>query len=336
LIVPELYAWCGAIGTAILESEDPRKRSFGDIHRLRQHEAHGGSFDSRPLSMDSVNLLRDRVVPYTAPPGDAPIPAYLGIDIGSVSTNVVVIDEQGRLVQEIYLRTAGRPIEAVQQGLTEVASQWGSRLEVLGVGATGSGRELVAEFVGADVVNDEITAHKTGALNISRSLGGEPVDTIFEIGGQDSKFISIENGVVVDFAMNEACAAGTGSFLEEQAEKLGVNIKGEFARLALSADAPTRLGERCTVFMDASGRNRSQPAGRPGLFDRAQLPEPRRERPQNRESDLLPGRYGVQRRRGRGLRPRAGAPDYGAAPQRRDRRHRHGPYRPRMAKSDRR
>jgi predicted CoA-substrate-specific enzyme activase len=100
------------------------------------------------------------------------------------------------------------------------------------------------------VVNDEITAHKTGAIHISQTLGGEPVDTIFEIGGQDSKFISIENGVVVDFAMNEACAAGTGSFLEEQAEKLGIRIKSEFAKLALSAAAPTRLGERCTVFME--------------------------------------------------------------------------------------
>ena len=101
---------------------------------------------------------------------------------------------------------------------------------IQGVGTTGSGRELIAELVGADVVNDEITAHKTGALHISTTLGGEPVDTIFEIGGQDSKFISIENGVVVDFAMNEACAAGTGSFLEEQAEKLGISIKGEFAQ----------------------------------------------------------------------------------------------------------
>jgi predicted CoA-substrate-specific enzyme activase len=138
----------------------------------------------------------------------------------------------------------------VQQGLAEVERLWGSRLEIRGVGTTGSGRELIAEFVGADAVNDEITAHKTGAIHISHTLGGEPVDTIFEIGGQDSKFISIENGVVVDFAMNEACAAGTGSFLEEQAEKLGISIKGEFARLALSSSSPTRLGERCTVFME--------------------------------------------------------------------------------------
>ncbi len=250
LFVPELYAWCGAIGTAMLEAEERRKRSMREIHRLSQHEAEEAVRDTRPLSMENVVLLRDRVAPYTPPPGDGPIPAYLGIDIGSVSTNVVVMDANGTVMQDIYLRTAGRPIEAVQQGLSEVERMWGRRLAVQGVGTTGSGRELIAELVGADVVNDEITAHKTGALHISTTLGGEPVDTIFEIGGQDSKFISIENGVVVDFAMNEACAAGTGSFLEEQAEKLGISIKGEFAKLALSAHAPTRLGERCTVFME--------------------------------------------------------------------------------------
>src|SRR5437764_11645012 len=87
-------------------------------------------------------------------------------------------------------------------------------------------------------------------MHVSQAMGGQPVDTIFEIGGQDSKFISIENGVVVDFAMNEACAAGTGSFLEEQAEKLGISIKGEFAQMALASQNPARLGERCTVFME--------------------------------------------------------------------------------------
>ena len=250
LFVPELYAWCGAIGTAIFESEERRKRSFRDIHRLNQHKPEARPSENTPLSMENVVLLRDRVGQYVPPPGDGPIPAYLGIDIGSVSTNVVAMDESGTVIHDVYLRTAGRPIEAVQQGLTEVRQKWGARLVIQGVGTTGSGRELIAELVGADVVNDEITAHKTGAVHVSNTLGGEMVDTIFEIGGQDSKFISIENGVVVDFAMNEACAAGTGSFLEEQAEKLGISIKGEFARLALSAAAPTRLGERCTVFME--------------------------------------------------------------------------------------
>ena len=249
LLVPEQYAWCGAIGTAILETEERRKRSILEIHRLQQHDADAQVQDTQPLSTENVVQLRNRVPRYSAP-GEGRIPAYLGLDIGSVSTNVVAIDDTGAVIHDVYLRTAGRPIEAVQQGLAEVERLWGSRLEIRGVGTTGSGRELIAEFVGADSVNDEITAHKTGAVHISSTLGGEPVDTIFEIGGQDSKFISIENGVVVDFAMNEACAAGTGSFLEEQADKLGIQIKGEFAQLALSAANPTRLGERCTVFME--------------------------------------------------------------------------------------
>lgn len=250
LLVPSEYAWAGAIGTAILEAEEPRKRSILEIHRLRQHDAETAEQDTEPLSSANVVQLRNRVPIYVPPPDNEPIPAYLGLDIGSVSTNVVAIDEFGAVIHDIYLRTAGRPIEAVQQGLTELEQRWGNRLKIQGVATTGSGRELIAEFVGADAVNDEITAHKTGAVHISSTLGGEPVDTIFEIGGQDSKFISIEKGVVVDFAMNEACAAGTGSFLEEQAEKLGISIKGEFAKLALSSAAPTRLGERCTVFME--------------------------------------------------------------------------------------
>ena len=249
LFVPEAYAWCGAIGTAILEAEEQRKRSILEIHRLRQHDSEIQVQDTEPLATENVIQLRDRVGVYVATNGER-IPAYLGLDIGSVSTNVVAIDEFGTVIHDVYLRTAGRPIEAVQQGLNEVERLWGERLDIRGVGTTGSGRELIAEFVGADAVNDEITAHKTGAIHISNTLGGEPVDTIFEIGGQDSKFISIERGVVVDFAMNEACAAGTGSFLEEQAEKLGISIKGEFAKLALASTAPTRLGERCTVFME--------------------------------------------------------------------------------------
>jgi predicted CoA-substrate-specific enzyme activase len=244
LIVPAEYAWCGAIGTAMLEAAETRKRSILEIHRLRQHEGETVDQDTRPLSMANVVKLSSTSARGTA------MRAYLGLDIGSVSTNVVLLDESGTVIHDIYLRTAGRPIEAVQQGLDELAQKWGDRVEILGAGTTGSGRELIAEFVGADVVNDEITAHKTGALHVSQTLADDPVDTIFEIGGQDSKYISIENGVVVDFAMNEACAAGTGSFLEEQAEKLGISIKGEFAKLALSASAPTRLGERCTVFME--------------------------------------------------------------------------------------
>ena len=108
------------------------------------------------------------------------------------------------------------------------------------MGTTGSGRELIGELVGADTMNDEITAHKTGSMHVCKQMGMDPVDTIFEIGGQDSKFIRIDKGVVVDFTMNEACAAGTGSFLEEQAEKLGISIKEEFAQAGAGVHASRR------------------------------------------------------------------------------------------------
>jgi predicted CoA-substrate-specific enzyme activase len=229
-----------------------------------------GSLDSTagaanpPLSLANVLLLRDHPEARRTEPlpelGARKLPVYLGIDIGSVSTNLALIDEEGRLLHGIYLRTAGRPIEVVGDGLREIDELFGWRIEIRGVGTTGSGRELIGELVGADTVNDEITAHKTGAMYVHETLVrrlprtvGAPigdVDTIFEIGGQDSKFISIDHGVVVDFAMNEACAAGTGSFLEEQAERVGIQIKDEFARLALGSKAPLRLGERCTVFME--------------------------------------------------------------------------------------
>ena len=109
LFVPEYYAWCGAIGAAMLEAEEPRKRSLRDIHRLNQHDGEERVEDTTPLSMANVVLLRDRVGAYVPPPGGDPIPAYLGIDVGSVSTNVVAIDETGAVIHDIYLRTAGRP-----------------------------------------------------------------------------------------------------------------------------------------------------------------------------------------------------------------------------------
>jgi len=250
LLVPELHAWLGALGAAMFESEEWKKRSFKRIHQLKQHTGKQQFACTDALSMEKVRLLRDHVQDPPLPPSGQKIPAYLGIDIGSVSTNLVVINEEGQLLHEIYLRTQGRPIEVVQKGLQEIQELIADRIDIRGVGTTGSGRELIGELIGADTVNDEITAHKTGSTHVCTILGMEPVDTIFEIGGQDSKFIRLDKGVVVDFTMNEACAAGTGSFLEEQAEKLGISIKGEFAHLALASKSPARLGERCTVFME--------------------------------------------------------------------------------------
>ncbi len=162
----------------------------------------------------------------------------------------MVIDADGNLLKEIYLRTQGRPIEVVDRGLKEIEAE-------LGGGARYSRRGHDRLRARTDRRtrrrrHGERRDHRPQDRLHARlqSDGHGAVDTIFEIGGQDSKFIRIDKGVVVDFTMNEACAAGTGSFLEEQAEKLGIAIKEEFARLALASPNPARLGERCTVFME--------------------------------------------------------------------------------------
>jgi predicted CoA-substrate-specific enzyme activase len=249
-LVPELYGWMGAAGAAVLEAEERARPAARRSRHRREEESAQNSLSNEPLSLANVRLLRNQVRKVEPPSQGEEIRAYLGIDVGSVSTNLVVIDDEGKVRKEIYLYTEGRPIEIVTRGLREIEAELGAFLDIRGVGTTGSGRELIGELIGADTVNDEITAHKTGAMFVSSRMGMEPVDTIFEIGGQDSKFIRIEESVVVDFTMNEACAAGTGSFLEEQAEKMGISIKEQFARLALASEHPAGLGERCTVFME--------------------------------------------------------------------------------------
>ena len=253
LTVPPAFAHAAAIGAAVTASQQPRALDFSRLADLRATgDATGAAFPTTPsLSMDNVVLLRDRIEDFEPPRTGEWIDAYLGLDIGSVSTNVVLIDADGHVIEEIYVPTKGRPIEVVADSLRQLERDWGGRVRVRGAGTTGSGRELIGELIGADTVNDEITAHKTGAMFVGRTLlDGQVPDTIFEIGGQDAKYISLQDGVVVDFTMNEACAAGTGSFLEERAEELDIAIKGEFAATALSSEAPIRLGERCTVFME--------------------------------------------------------------------------------------
>jgi predicted CoA-substrate-specific enzyme activase len=156
------------------------------------------------------------------------------------------MDKQKRILAKIYLMTAGRPLDAIQQVMESIGEQVKDKVKIIGAASTGSGRYLTGDFIGADVVINEITAQATGAAIVNPK-----VDTIFEIGGQDSKYISLNNGVVVDFEMNHACAAGTGSFIEEQANRLGISIKDEFAKLAFASKSPVKLGERCTVFMES-------------------------------------------------------------------------------------
>lgn len=171
---------------------------------------------------------------------------YLGVDIGSISTNIVLLNEKNEMFAKYYLMTASRPIEAVKTGFKDIMQRYGNLVDVQAVGVTGSGRHLIGDLIGADIIVNEITAHATASAFICPE-----VDTIFEIGGQDSKYIYLDKGLVKDFTMNKACAAGTGSFLEEQSEKLGISIKRDFAKLAISAVNPVNCGEQCTVFIDS-------------------------------------------------------------------------------------
>lgn len=170
---------------------------------------------------------------------------YIGIDVGSVSTNVIAVDNDLNVLSKQYIRTNGQPLESVKQGLRNLKEEFADGVKVLGVGATGSGRQLTGIMVGADVVKNEITAHAAATLTYHPDAR-----TIFEIGGQDSKIIILKDGLVVDFAMNTVCAAGTGSFLEHQAERLKVKIE-EFGDLALTAKKNVRIAGRCTVFAES-------------------------------------------------------------------------------------
>lgn len=179
---------------------------------------------------------------------------YLGIDVGSVSTNVVLIDavDHFNVREALYIRTNGQPLEAVMQGLSRLNALGHDDTEIIGVGVTGSARALIGEVVGADIVKNEITAHALAAINQVPD-----VKTVLEIGGQDSKIIIIRDGVVVDFAMNSVCAAGTGSFLDQQAYRLKIPIE-KFGDYALRAKNSARIAGRCTVFAESDMIHKQQ------------------------------------------------------------------------------
>lgn len=170
---------------------------------------------------------------------------YLGIDIGSISTKGVVIDDNNNLIASSYIWTEGNPTLAVRKVINILKEQVPSSYILKGVGTTGSARKLIGLMLDANVVKNEITAHAIGTLSFHPD-----VRTILEIGGQDSKIILIENGIISDYAMNTLCAAGTGSFLTSQAKRLGIPIE-EFGEIALSSSNPTKIAARCTVFAES-------------------------------------------------------------------------------------
>lgn len=251
LVVPDEHFFTGAIGAVLIARE--RAGPNGQVHleKIDSYLAQRGSaLEDAPrrglLDRPSLPYPDSPVYEHLLSTATGPIEAYLGVDVGSISTKAAVIDGQNRLLAKHYMMTAGNPLEAVRQTLEIIGKKVGGKVNIRAAATTGSGRYLTGDFIGAEVVINEITAQAKGA-----SVVNPKVDTIFEIGGQDSKYISLENGVVVDFTMNHACAAGTGSFLEEQAQRLDISIDRQFAEHAFSCKQPIKLGERCTVFMES-------------------------------------------------------------------------------------
>ncbi len=249
LIIPDHFLIMGALGSAIMarerETSTPLELSKAteDIRQylIRTANESKQGYLERLSYKDGASADREDYIGQQAQKKRV----FLGIDVGAASTNIVLLDENKNLLRKRYLMTEGEPIKSVKKGLADIVLGMEGLFEVQGVGVTGSGRYFVGDFVGADVVVNEITAQARATIEIDDS-----VNTIFEIGGQDSKFISLKNGSVVDFEMNKVCAAGTGSFLQEQATRLDVGLD-DFSKLAFDSRNPADLGTRCTVFMES-------------------------------------------------------------------------------------
>jgi predicted CoA-substrate-specific enzyme activase len=245
LVVPSYSTSVGALGVALQALESNAQNS---INLEGQDIITGKQFHDLAYApkLDLKKTFFHENAPVRHAISGEEVPVYLGIDIGSTTTKYSLINRERRIIHKDYVHTQGKPIEVTRNLLKNIDSEIGRQIRIMGLATTGSGRNVVGDFLNADLILDEITAHARGAVEIDPSI-----DTIFEIGGQDAKYISISNTYPLDFDMNKVCAAGTGSFLHELANKYGINIVGEFQKIALSSGTPIKLAERCTVFMES-------------------------------------------------------------------------------------
>ena len=258
VVVPENPERAGALGAAFWAREHAAPIAFDpaplDAPKLRAADAHTRPPLALTLSRYPDAACEDYFVDDRGTEVALLVPAAqgqrfrvaMGIDIGSTSTKAALVEASGRTVAWCYRKTAGVPLRATQhvlQALRELEERHGIELDIAAVGTTGSGRKMVGRVIGADLVLNEITAHARAAAAIDPA-----VDTIIELGGQDAKFTQMAGGVVYNSVMNYVCAAGTGSFIEEQAQKLKVPIEA-FADLAMGVSAPV-TSDRCTVYME--------------------------------------------------------------------------------------
>ncbi len=232
----------------------------------------GATFRAQEVSLDKINIsdlinrpykpsrplppLDPNRVHYMDPKNNDPAEfnletVYLGVDCGSVSTKCSLLDADGRVIGGVYLPTAGRPALQVLELMKKVREKYGELIGDAPIKActTGSGRFLSQKILNAEYAVDEITCQAEG---VKYMYGPKESLAIIEIGGEDSKFLQLKNGVLFDYNMNPVCAAGTGTFLENLAELLGVNIKEEFSEKAFAADYGIDLGDTCTLLSQSA------------------------------------------------------------------------------------
>ena len=245
----------GAMGAALLGEEidsshfhcrleESSVESLGSDRR-KKLELERSQYPSFEVLENYVDAAGNEVRVSHVPEG-AEVKGFLGIDIGSTSTKLALIDQEGRVLVDIYRRTMGEPVNAcmkIFRALDDLMANKQKELSVLGCATTGSGRKLVGAVAGADLVSNEITCHYKGARHWDPE-----VETIFEIGGQDSKYIFVKDGKLRQANLNYVCAAGTGSFVEELARKLGFAVS-EVGDAVIGAEPPY-TSDRCTVFME--------------------------------------------------------------------------------------
>ena len=242
IVLPE-SPWFEAWGTALLTRDNPLHKS--------PEISHQPGIGKLPPLQRYAELVQVIAAPALQAPPEGPL--VLGVDAGSTTTKVVLLDPSTRrMVASHYTRTCGDPVAAVRECITELVRQTGNRAVGL-VSTTGSARELVGACLGTEYVYNEISAHAAGAAHFAAD-----VDTIFEIGGQDAKYIYLHNGVPIDYAMNNACSAGTGSFLEESAQSdLGLSVSA-ITDAALAAQSPVQFKTTCAAFINSDIRMAQQ------------------------------------------------------------------------------
>lgn len=246
---PPMPHMSGAIGAGLLAIDDGSELTAATVDKVARTSLQntiGREITTGGWQLDSAAALQLKKLESfeqttSISPGQKVV---LSLDIGSISTKAVLLSDNGELLAKTYILTGGHPLEAARRALASFANIISDE-DIIAVGVTGSGRKLVGHAIGADLIIDEITAQARGAV-----YGCPAADTVMEIGGQDAKFIRIaENSAVEDFDMNKVCSAGTGSFIQEQAVRLGIDLSQEFAEMALSSHNPLPFTSRCTVFM---------------------------------------------------------------------------------------